>query len=191
MISRLPVGRRPRPGDRQDPLTLSASLGKLISIGSRFGSSPGRSRHDQSSVANVSFATQRGPGTACRAASATRVSTSRAGTRSDRSRLALVALQSGLRYIVAPSLGPLPRPGSGSSGCRRRRRACLRVARLTIGAFCSSSQRRDDRASHCWTSSHVSWVTIGSVKAFVGLALMGDPADVDRVRQESCRHAPD
>src|ERR1700687_3384405 len=29
----------------------------------------------------------------------------------DRSRFALVALQSRLRYIIAPALGPLPRPG--------------------------------------------------------------------------------
>ena len=29
----------------------------------------------------------------------------------DRSRFALVALQSGLRYIITPAIGPLPRPG--------------------------------------------------------------------------------
>jgi hypothetical protein len=101
----------------------------------------------------------------------------------DRSRFALVALQSRLRDIIAPALGPLPRPG-------RAHPVAAIVEELPpeqgFGRLARSLSPRSAQMI-AQASLDVLPQLLGHdrrVLAFVHLALMGDPADIDRVRQE-------
>src|SRR5271166_5481852 len=105
------------------------------------------------------------------------------GNADDRSRFALVALQSRLRDVIAPALRPLPRPGRahpvapiveklsreqsfGRLTCSLRPRGAQMLAQALLNPI--PKVLIDDRR----------------MLAFVDLAFMRDAADIDGVRQE-------
>src|SRR5271166_5464297 len=101
----------------------------------------------------------------------------------DRSRFALVALQSRLRDVIAPALGPLPRPG-------RAHPVAPIVEKLSreqsFGRLARSLRPRGAQIFTQALLNPIPKLLIDDCRmlAFVSLALMGDAADVDRVRQE-------
>ena len=98
----------------------------------------------------------------------------------DRSRFALVALQSRLRYIIAPALGPLPR----SSRAHPVAAVVIELAsEQRIGRLAGSVGPRG-APMIAEASLDLLPQLLGHdrrVLAFVHLGLMGDPADIDRV----------
>src|SRR5271166_1461438 len=101
----------------------------------------------------------------------------------DRSRFALVALQSRLRDVIAPALGPLPRPG-------RAHPVAPIVEKLSreqsFGRLARSLRPRGAEMVAQALLNQIPKLLIDDRRmlAFVNLALMDDAADIDRVRQE-------
>src|SRR5208282_883573 len=105
------------------------------------------------------------------------------GNADDRSRFALLALQSRLRDVIAPALGPLPRPGRAHPVAPIVEKLSREQSfgRLT----CSLHPRGAEMIAQALLNP-IPKVLIDDRRmlAFVDLAFMRDAADIDGVRQE-------